>query len=468
MKNLIYLKGFTTDQNINVINIDRLTFYKNKEKQIKPKFKITSLNDQINEHIKVFLSQETYRPLVMGSFGDVEKQEQLRNVLYNYVSSKEFLDDYSATIGDFSLDSVTDILVEKITGLDVLQPLTEIPTVTDIKCIDWDSIWVDDISRGLYKTDIKFSSEQAYLELCHRFAYGAGKTFSQAKPSVNAMFPYLRVNIVGYDLSKKPSMQLRVIKRGLRFNEEYMLNTGYANEDMINFLKLSISSESHIISGSTGTGKTELLRHFTKYTPIYKSIIAIEDNPEMYLGELYPDKAINEWANREASDDSKKAYDYSYHIRNAVRQNPDYIYIQESLGAESVDVLEASETDHIVNTTLHAKSAFDAVIRFMSLCQKGMYDPSNSYGKRITSAFKIGIHLKRFGNVRKINQIVEYVDFADGEVKANILFQYDPILQKHKTVSPVSNELWERMLEVNHDLTSIQMLAPTDAITALV
>lgn len=464
MKNTIRYEGLPHTES-NVINIERLLFYKAKEKQIKPKVKISNtLSLQIIDHIKNFLAQDRYRSLIRDSFGNTNKQEQLREVLFSHVSSEEFLSSYSSLITDYSLDQVADALVEKIAGIGVLQSLTEIPTVTDIKCINWDSIWVDDIEKGQYKTDIRFESEQDYIELCHRFAYASSKAFSPARPSVNAMFPYMRVNIVGFDLSPKTSLSIRIISKELRLTEDYMIQTGYANKEMVELLKKTFATEAHLISGATGTGKTELLRFFTRYCKTDSNIIMIEDTPETYLDEIYEDFpfAINMWKNREASDDSKKEYGYSYHIRNAMRQNPDYIFLQESLGKESADVLKATETGHIVNTTLHASSALNAVQRFISLCQESYNHSAEYYGRRIVTGFKIGIHTKRFGAVRKINQIVEYVSFEDGQVKGNVLFEYDPISQRHIQKDKMSLELWNNLLEEHHDLDSIQALAPLE------
>ncbi|NUH84757.1 CpaF family protein [Bacillus firmus] len=460
MKNTIDYKGLITTET-NVINLEKLLYQKEKDRQIKPKIKFSNQLQQITDYIKNYLNQEQYRELIRDSFGNKRKQEQLKGIIHSHVSSKAFLSTYSKQITDYTLDEVTEYLVEKIAGLDVLQPLSEIPTVTDINCIAWNNIWVDDIYKGEYKTDITFESEQDYIELCNRFAYASGKSYSTARPSVNAVFPYMRVNIVGQDLSPKTSLSIRIVSKELRLSEQYMLDTGYANREMIEFLKLSFATESHLICGGTGTGKTELLRYFTRYTKDNASIIMIEDTPETYLDELYPDKPIKMWQNREASDDDKKQFGYSYHVRNAMRQLPKYIYIQESRGEESLDILEASETDHIVSTTLHAKSAIDCVTRFIVLCQKAHQHPSEFYGKRITNSFKIGIHIKRFGKVRKINQIVEYVGFQNDEVKANVLFEYDSQAQRHVQKDRISQDLWDSLYETHHDLTGIENLDPS-------
>ncbi|MEK5105054.1 ATPase, T2SS/T4P/T4SS family [Cytobacillus sp. FSL M8-0252] len=459
MNNIVAYEGLITEQR-NVINLERLLYQKVKDKQIKPKIKFSNKLQDVTNYIKEYLNQEQHRELIRDSFGNKRKQIQLKSVIQTHVSSKEFLSKYSKHISDFSIEEVTEYLVEKITGLDVLQPLTEIDTITDINIISWNNIWVDDIYKGEYRTNISFSSEQDYFELCNRFAYASNKSLSTAKPSIDAVFPYMRVNIVGQDLSPNVSTQIRIISKELRFDEDYIYKTGYANELMINFIKRVFATESILISGGTGSGKTEFLRYFTGYTKPNATIIMIEDTPETYLDELYPEKPIKMWKNREASDNDKKQFGYSYHIRNAMRQNPQYIFLQESRGEESLDILEASETDHIVDTTLHAESAIDTIIRFIVLCQKAYQHPDEYYGKRITNSFKIGVHLKKFNNVRKINQIVEYLGYENGRVIANILFEYDPKLKRHVRKGNMSQKLWNRLEEVHNEISILNELAP--------
>lgn len=444
----------------NIISLERLLHHKD-QVMLQSKLGAYAGNlEQIVDHIKDYLNQNAYRNLIQDAFGNQSKKKRLQEVIHSYVSSRSFKDEYANQIASYSLDEISEYLVKKIVGLDVLQPLVEQTTVTDINCISWDNIWADDIYKGEYKTDITFASPEEYQSLIHRFVFAGEKAYNSAKPAVDIHMPYMRINIVGQDLCKKTSMQIRLISKELRLSESYMLETGYANQSMIALLKATFATESHLICGGTGTGKTELLRYFARHTKDNASIIVIEDTPETYLDELYPNKPIKMWQNREASDDLKTSFGYSYHIRNALRQLPEYIIIQESRGEESVDILEASETDHVVNTTLHASSAVECINRFIVLCQKGHHYPAEFYGKRIVRSFKIGIHVKRFKKVRKINQIVEYVGYEDNEVQANILYQYDPLTKTHVLQNRMSKELWNKLLEEHDDLSEFSELQP--------
>ena len=257
MKNTINYQGYSVYTK-NRINLQKALFNRNMKDHRKPKLKLNlQINNSLIENVKTHLSEDKYREILQNSFGNSSKKEELKTIIHKYVSSKEFSNLFANQVTEYDFDDLSELLVEKISGLDVLQPLADIDTITDIKIIAYNNIWVDDIFKGKYKTDIQFESHNAYLELCHRFAFASNKNISVSKPSIDAIFPYMRVNIVGEDLSPKVTTAIRKVSKKLRLNEEYMIETNYANQLMIDLLKITFGSESHLIAGSTGSGKTE-------------------------------------------------------------------------------------------------------------------------------------------------------------------------------------------------------------------
>lgn len=463
MNNHISFPGLE-ERTDNVIKLDQVLYQKEKEKHEKQKKQIVSSSQfqQVTDHLKSFLSTEKYREIMQDSFGNLQKKEQLRQIIYSHISSKDFLERFSSFFAQYTLDKATDYLLERIVGIDVLQPLQESDTITDIICVDWDFIKVDDIHKGIYKTDIKFRNKEDYLELCYKFAFASGKQFSMSKPTVDAIFPYMRVNIVGHDLSPKTSMSIRLISKEIRLTDSYIKETGYATPLMMGFLKAVFLNGSVLFAGGTGTGKTELLRYLFKDVSNNSNPIMIEDTPESYLDELYPELGVRMWKTRDALDNTEEGFGYSYLVRQAMRQNPDIITIQESRGEESFDILKAAESDHIVYTTLHSKSGEGIMSRFVSLCQEKEHHPGEFYGKKIAEYFPIAVHLKRFhkGKVRKINQIVEHIDYEGNKAIVNVLIEYDPVQKKHIIKNRMSKKLWTKLHETHEDLSHLKELAP--------
>lgn len=468
MKNLIPKYRTIESRAKNKVNISDLFFLNVQSKIISTQLN-AALSEKLIDQVKESLQSET--ELIRNAFGNEQRKERLKAKIFEIVSKANFIDKYKSELGNRRPGEIATIILEKLVGLDVLEGLRNDPNVTDIKVIDYDHIRVDDIHKGKYRTKLSFDSMKSYEELLNRFAFASSKPYSQGSPSYDAMFPQMRINVVGYDLTKTPSLQLRSVSKTLRINKESMIETGYLNEDMYNLLKKTFATHSHLFSGETGTGKTELFRYLARYTKPQTDIVMIEDTPESYLDELYDNEkySITMWKNRDAKSDSKSDFGYRYHLRNAMRQNFDYIFMQESRGAEALDILKALSTGHIVSSTIHGKSAFGAINRGIDLCQEAQMLSSEIYGKRLVGedGFRIGIHVERFGEkrVRKINQIVEYVDYVDGRTIGNVLFEYDELNDVHVQKDNMSERLWKELLSYHKDLSDLINLSPNQEIT---
>lgn len=468
MRNIIPRYRTNDARQKNKISVTDL-FFLNIQSDTSKKNKSNGLSKDLIDAVKNILSSDENQSLVRNAFGNEKRASKLKSKIHDIITEPEFIDKHKHHMDTKRPAEITKILLEKLVGLDVLEVLRSDPFITDIKVIGWDNIRVDHIYEGKYKTDLTFDSEESYNELLNRFAFASSKKFSAGNPSFDAMFPQMRINVVGFDLSPRPTLQLRSVSKQLRISKEYMLSTGYLNEDMYNLLRRTFGSQSTLIAGETGTGKTELLRYMTRYARPKTDIIMIEDTPESYLDELYDSErySITMWRNREVNNESGHEFGYQYHLKNAMRQNPDYIYLQESRGGEALYVLKAVGTGHIVNTTTHSKTALGAINRMVDLCQEGQMQDYDTYGRKIVSregGFRIGIHIERFGEkrVRKINQIVEYLDFSNGQTIANVLFEYDKLQEKHVQKSKMSRELWDELLAYDEDLSDIQMLEPVN------
>lgn len=113
-----------------------------------------------------------------------------------------------------------------------------------------------------------------------------------------------------------------------------------------------------LVAGASGQGKSTsacaMLQQLNETTPL--RIITIEDPIEY----LFEEKQC-QFEQREVGVDTDS---FGAGIRNAVRQDPEVIFIGEIRDGESVQAaLQAAETGHLVLATLHADSAAQAVDR---------------------------------------------------------------------------------------------------------
>jgi twitching motility protein PilT len=117
-----------------------------------------------------------------------------------------------------------------------------------------------------------------------------------------------------------------------------------------------------LVTGTTGSGKTTTLASMIEYINQNKTenIITIEDPIEF----LYRDKK-SIISQREVGHDTES---FSKALRAALRQDPDVILVGEMRDLETASAaLTVAETGHLVLTTGHAPSAYQAVERVTSL-----------------------------------------------------------------------------------------------------
>lgn len=115
-----------------------------------------------------------------------------------------------------------------------------------------------------------------------------------------------------------------------------------------------------LISGPTGTGKSSTLAAMVQYINITRRvhIITIED-PIEYL--FKDNQAFI--TQREIGMDTPG---YEMALKNAMRQDPDVMLIGEIRNQETMaTALSAAETGHLILTTVHANSSYEAISRIV-------------------------------------------------------------------------------------------------------
>jgi twitching motility protein PilT len=113
-----------------------------------------------------------------------------------------------------------------------------------------------------------------------------------------------------------------------------------------------------LITGSTGQGKSTTARALIEEINVRQKarIITIEDPIEF----LFEDK-LSQFEQREVGVDTDT---FARGIRNAMRQDPNVLFVGEIRDAESIFcAMQAAETGHLVLTTLHADTVAQAIGR---------------------------------------------------------------------------------------------------------
>lgn len=125
---------------------------------------------------------------------------------------------------------------------------------------------------------------------------------------------------------------------------------------------------SFLIAGRTGSGKTALLEALANSWPGAPHIITIEDHAlEICV------RSAGAWT-RELVDTQRDPQAFGRAAREALRQTPGLLLPGETRGHEAGAILALALSGHAVITTLHARTAAEAVTRFAGYAaQPGAY-----------------------------------------------------------------------------------------------
>ncbi len=128
-----------------------------------------------------------------------------------------------------------------------------------------------------------------------------------------------------------------------------------------------------LVTGSTGQGKSTTVRALIQEINETRSmrIITIEDPIEYVFQPV-----LSQFEQREVGIDTASFADG---IRNAMRQDPNVIFIGEIRDRESIwTAMQAAETGHLVITTLHADSSAQAIGRIREFYPQAEQDGISS------------------------------------------------------------------------------------------
>lgn len=299
--------------------------------------------------------------------------------------------------------------------------------------------------------------------LINNIADNRSVQFNNKHPVLDTEIGFLRVNAMHEEISPDGiTMALRISRPELAIKNFDDLAQGQGDliESLFNVL---IKAEQNIIvSGRTGTGKTEFQKKLIGYTSNDSKITLIEDTRDAHLKTIYPEKDINSWKT------SGEKFDMGAGVRSALRNNPDWVIIAETRGAVSADILDSAKTDHSIITTIHASSALGIPSRLVPMIrQADAYARTDDMliGSEIVEFLRFGVQLKaeRINGrmVRYIREIVEFTDYTPKGAKGNILYRftnkYNPVDQTYTPVQQYGY-ISEKTLEVLEERRLIHLL----------
>lgn len=296
-------------------------------------------------------------------------------------------------------------------------------TVTDIQ-YNGTHFFAQDNEIGRYKLDIEIANDEV-LSIIKQIANYSLQPFSVQNPVLDVCFGYYRLSAIHPTLARNKNekvvtFSLRRISPSLKIKDNDESLCPQIIHDLLTILIENY--QSIIISGITGSGKTELQKYLVSKMNLSDRIIVIEDSYETYLKEIFPLRDITSWMINSQKNNLNKL------IKTAMRHNPDWIIVTETRGSEAFEMIQSISTGHPIITTIHSDSAKNSLLRIIKMFQASIEFNEKSMLQDIAMHLKIGIHIeKRIVNnkiIRSISEIVEYLPTKSGYT-TNLLYQND-------------------------------------------
>jgi len=322
-------------------------------------------------------------------------QEELAHRLLGMIEAESLI------LNKDQIEYLRHTILDRITGLDVLEPLLKDDEITEIMVNDPNHVFIERGGR-IEPADVRFRDEAHLRHIIERIVAPIGRRIDESCPMVDARLPDgSRVNAVIPPLTiGGPSLTIRKFAPE-PFTLERLVSLGTLSSDMADFLEQAIiGRRSLVISGGTGSGKTSTLNALSQLIPDHERLITIEDSAEL----RFQHSDLIALEARQPNIEGKGEIPIRQLVRNALRMRPDRIIIGEVRGGEAFDMLQAMNTGHRGSlTTLHANSPEDALIRLESMVLMAGFDlPLAAIRRMIVGAVEIVLQQDRLIDGRRV------------------------------------------------------------------
>jgi pilus assembly protein CpaF len=292
--------------------------------------------------------------------------------------------------------------------------------VTEIMVNRWNDIYFEKDGR-MRKTECSFENAEHLSTLIRQLSVVLGQEDNLSTGVLDARFPDQSRACCTTDVVTPAgcTMTLRVAPKQ-QFSMSDLVENGTMTWELHDFLKDRVKrGDNIIVSGSTGSGKTTMLRGIAEFVNPSERVVTCEDTQELLLD--IPN-VISMEAPKRKQEEGTPVLALSTLIKTALRQRPDRIIVGEIRDAAAADAfLQAINTGHRgCATSIHANGCFDAIERIKYLiASNGLLD-YDLCGRQVLSGVDCMIHVNR-GFTGK--RIFEVAVIEQGELKP--VFKYD-------------------------------------------
>ncbi len=351
---------------------------------------------------------------------------------------KKVVKDFGIKLDKISYLKIMYYIYRNFVGLNEIEPLMHDPNIEDISC-DGVNIPVYIIHRryGSLKTNIVFRDLDYLRDFVVKLAERCGRYVSYAEPILDATLPdgsRVAATLASDVATKGPTFTIRrYTEKPFSPIDQIELKTA-SSEMMAYFWYIVEHKASILIIGGSATGKTSFLNSLCMFIKPEAKIVSIEDTRELRLPHEHwiPTLARMGFGIPLPTGEKYGQVTLFELLKESFRQNPDYVIVGETRGEETYVMFQGISSGHSTMSTFHAGSIEGAIRRLIS---PPIQLPPQLIGS--LDVVVLMVHAKEKGpSARRVKYVyeIEGVD-EKGNLKTNIIFEWDPAKDDFKKVS---------------------------------
>ena len=319
-------------------------------------------------------------------------KEKLEIVIKDYLYSKYHLNN------EIEINEIKRNIMDRIFGYGILQKHIDNEYISDIRVVEYDSIYIKE--KGVWKkSQEKFESKEAFEEYVRFCALKNNANinfetpiviFSDRKNSLRIEAGIEPANVIG------PSLVIRIHRKNVKSNlDSLYYEYKMLDKNSYEIIKDKIDITKNIVlCGKGGSGKTTLMKALIDRIPNEVAITTNEETAELYLNDrnvIQRECILNRNEN--------KNIDLEQLSRHSLVMSNDVIIIGELKGSEANSFFDSISTGHIGLATVHADSVRNTIDRLITLIKKDIkaqYYTEEFLKRFLSSSIDYIIFMKNF------------------------------------------------------------------------
>lgn len=292
--------------------------------------------------------------------------------------------------------------------------------VTDISYNGEDFYYVSNIS-GRQKSDIKVDP-QMVKDFIRQIANLTEQQFSYSSPILDSSFGKYRIHATHQSIGKIDdedaiTFSIRIASITPKITDD----SDFFSPLIVELITYILSNRlSIVIGGITGSGKTEFQKYLLRKMPANERVIVIDNVMELDQIRKNTDIDLTCWK----ADERNINTSASSLIRNALRNNPDWLILAEARGKEMIDVLNSAMTGAPIITTIHSLDAQALPSRMARLIQRN--EQKMDYEEILTDIyyhFHFYFYLKKAYKNHQIKRYISEIIYIDSAGKYTSIYR---------------------------------------------